>query len=46
MKRIPQWKIAQRRKAAGQALILIILTFFGLLFFLGLMIDLGQIFLA
>jgi Flp pilus assembly protein TadG len=46
MTRTPQWKKAQRWKTSGQALILIILTFFGLLFFLGLMIDLGQIFLA
>ncbi|MGD0806490.1 MAG: pilus assembly protein TadG-related protein [Anaerolineales bacterium] len=46
MKRTPKWKIVQRWKTSGQALILIIITFFGLLFFLGLMIDLGQIFLA
>jgi Flp pilus assembly protein TadG len=46
MKRTPKWKTVQRWKTSGQALILIILTFFGLLFFLGLMIDLGQIFLA
>jgi Flp pilus assembly protein TadG len=46
MTRTPKWKQAQRWKTSGQALILIILTFFGLLFFLGLMIDLGQIFLA
>jgi len=46
MKRIPKWKTVQRWKTSGQALVLIIITFFGLLFFLGLMIDLGQIFLA
>jgi len=46
MKSTPKWKTVQRWKTSGQALILIILTFFGLLFFLGLMIDLGQIFLA
>jgi Flp pilus assembly protein TadG len=46
MKRTPKWKTVQRWKTSGQALILIIITFFGLLFFLGLMIDLGQIFLA
>jgi Flp pilus assembly protein TadG len=46
MKRTPKWKTVQRCKTSGQALILIVLTFFGLLFFLGLMIDLGQIFLA
>ncbi len=46
MTRTPHWKKVQRWKTSGQALILIILTFFGLLFFLGLMIDLGQIFLA
>jgi Flp pilus assembly protein TadG len=46
MKRTSHWKTARRWKTSGQALILIILTFFGLLFFLGLMVDLGQIFLA
>jgi Flp pilus assembly protein TadG len=46
MKRTPQWKTVRRWKTSGQALILIVLTFFGLLFFLGLMVDLGQIFLA
>jgi Flp pilus assembly protein TadG len=46
MKRTPQWKTARQWKTSGQALILIVLTFFGLLFFLGLMVDLGQIFLA
>jgi hypothetical protein len=40
------WKSRKRIRSAGQALVLIILTFFGLMFFLGLMIDLGQIFLA
>jgi Flp pilus assembly protein TadG len=46
MKHSLHWKTARRWKTSGQALILIILTFFGLLFFLGLMVDLGQIFLA
>jgi Flp pilus assembly protein TadG len=46
MKRTPHWKTVQRWKTSGQALILIVITFFGLLLFLGLMVDLGQIFLA
>jgi Flp pilus assembly protein TadG len=40
------WHLRRRIRATGQALILIVLTFMGLLLFLGLMIDLGQIFLA
>jgi Flp pilus assembly protein TadG len=46
MKSTPHWKTVQRWKTSGQALILIVITFFGLLLFLGLMVDLGQIFLA
>ncbi len=40
------WNTRRRRRTTGQALILIVLTFMGLLLFLGLMVDLGQIFLA
>jgi Flp pilus assembly protein TadG len=40
------WKSPRRMRSAGQALVLIVITFFGLVIFLGLMIDLGQIFLA
>jgi Flp pilus assembly protein TadG len=40
------WNLRRRLQASGQALILIVLTFMGLLLFLGLMVDLGQIFLA
>ncbi len=40
------WHHRMRIRSAGQALILIVLTFFGLMLFLGLMIDLGQVFLA
>ncbi len=40
------WNLRRRFRASGQALILIVLTFMGLLLFLGLMVDLGQIFLA
>jgi Flp pilus assembly protein TadG len=40
------WNSRRRLRSSGQALILIVLTFIGLLLFLGLMIDLGQIFLA
>ncbi len=40
------WNIRRRMRSTGQALILIVLTFMGLLLFLGLMVDLGQIFLA
>jgi Flp pilus assembly protein TadG len=40
------WNLRRRLRASGQALILIVLTFMGLLLFLGLMVDLGQIFLA
>jgi Flp pilus assembly protein TadG len=46
MKRASHWKTVQRWKTSGQALILIVITFMGLLLFLGLMVDLGQIFLA
>ncbi len=46
MKPTPHWKTVQRWKTSGQALILIVITFMGLLLFLGLMVDLGQIFLA
>jgi hypothetical protein len=38
--------LRKRLRASGQALILIVLTFMGMLLFLGLMVDLGQIFLA
>ena len=40
------WNTRRRLRSTGQALILIVLTFMGLLLFLGLMIDLGQVFLA
>ncbi|MBN2086435.1 MAG: hypothetical protein JW748_14545 [Anaerolineales bacterium] len=40
------WNTRRRMRATGQALILIVMTFMGLLLFLGLMVDLGQIFLA
>jgi hypothetical protein len=40
------WYLRRRIRSTGQALILIVMTFMGLLLFLGLMIDLGQIFLA
>ncbi|MBN1440624.1 MAG: VWA domain-containing protein [Anaerolineales bacterium] len=46
MRFFDDWHTRRRIRSAGQALILIVLTFFGLLFFLGLMVDLGQIFLA
>jgi hypothetical protein len=40
------WNTRRRLRTTGQALILIVATFMGLLLFLGLMVDLGQIFLA
>jgi Flp pilus assembly protein TadG len=46
MRFFDDWKFRRRLRSSGQALILIVLTFMGLLLFLGLMIDLGQIFLA
>jgi Flp pilus assembly protein TadG len=46
MRFFENWKTRRRIKSTGQALILIVLTFMGLLLFLGLMVDLGQIFLA
>jgi Flp pilus assembly protein TadG len=46
MRFFDDWNTRRRMRATGQALILIVLTFMGLLLFLGLMVDLGQIFLA
>jgi Flp pilus assembly protein TadG len=46
MKFFDSWNSPRRMRSAGQALVLIVITFFGLVVFLGLMIDLGQIFLA
>jgi Flp pilus assembly protein TadG len=40
------WNTRRQMRTRGQALILIVMTFMGLLLFLGLMVDLGQIFLA
>jgi Flp pilus assembly protein TadG len=46
MRFFDDWNTRRRLRSTGQALILIVLTFMGLLLFLGLMVDLGQIFLA
>ncbi|MGB7539761.1 MAG: VWA domain-containing protein [Anaerolineales bacterium] len=46
MRFFDDWNTRRRLRTTGQALILIVLTFMGLLLFLGLMVDLGQIFLA
>jgi hypothetical protein len=46
MRFFDDFNLRRRLRASGQALILIVLTFMGLLLFLGLMVDLGQIFLA
>jgi Flp pilus assembly protein TadG len=46
MRFFSDWTSPRRLRSAGQALVLIVITFFGLIIFLGLMIDLGQIFLA
>jgi Flp pilus assembly protein TadG len=46
MRFFDDWNTRRRLRTTGQALILIVMTFMGLLLFLGLMVDLGQIFLA